>query len=294
MEVAEYLSPRDLGRAVGLSESSVRRWADDGRLRAERTAGGHRRIARAEAVRFIREAGLELLRPDLLGFPQTVLPFESGAVPAADALVAAIRSGDHGSARRILVSAFVDGTPLAALCDGPIRAALREIGTAVREGPEGIVYEHRAVDVCLHALMEIRSAIPDRHGAPVAFGGAVEGDPYLLPTVMSAAVLADVGFRALNLGPNVPSAALIAASQLYPPALVWRASAISGTGTGPTLRREARYFGALPEDAQPDFVVGGSGFASSDLPRVGRVQRLHSMSELAGFGRAILGRVRRV
>lgn len=292
MELAEYLSPRDLGRAVGLSESSVRRWADDGRLRAERTAGGHRRIARAEAVRFIREAGLELLRPDLLGFPETQLPAEAGVVPASDALVAAIRTGDNSGARRILVSAFLEGVPLAALCDGPIQAALREAGTVWRDGPEGIVYEHRAVDVCLQALMEIRSAIPDRHGAPIAFGGAVEGDPYLIPTVMSAAVLADAGFRALNLGPNVPSAALIAASQLYPPVLVWRASAIPGVG--PILRREARYFGSLPDDGQPDFVVGGSGFASSDLPREGRVHRLHSMSELAGFGRAVLARLERI
>lgn len=291
MEVAEYLSPRDLGRAVGLSESSVRRWADDGRLRAERTAGGHRRIARAEAVRFIRDTGLELLRPDLLGFPGAEASPGVGGVPGAEGLVAAIRAADNAGARRILVSAFLDGAPLAELCDGPMRLALREMGTVWREGPEGIVYEKRAVDVCLQALMEIRATIPDRIGAPVAVGGAVEGDPYLLPSVMSAVVLADVGFRSLNLGPHVPTAAIIAASQLYPPALVWRSSAIPAVG--PSLRREAKYFASLPSERQPDFVVGGPGFGASDLPREGRVQRLHSMSELAGFGRAVLARLDR-
>lgn len=291
MEVAEYLSPRDLGRAVGLSESSVRRWADDGRLRAERTAGGHRRIARAEAVRFVREAGLELLRPDLLGFPGADAAAGGSAVSPADTLVAAIRAADNASARRILVSAFLDGTPLAELCDGPMRVALREVGSVWREGPEGIVYEHRAVDVCLQALMEIRSAIPDRVRAPVAVGGAVEGDPYILPSVMSAVVLADLGFRSLNLGPHVPSVAIFAAARLYPPALVWRSSAIGGVG--PALRREARYFAGLSDDRRPDFVVGGTGFATSDLPRGAGVQRLHSMSELAGFGRAVLSRLDR-
>ncbi len=291
VEVAEYLSPRDLGRAVGLSESSVRRWADDGRLRAERTAGGHRRIARAEAVRFIRETGLELLRPDLLGFPRAEAASGAGVQPPGDALFEALRASDNAGARRMLVSAFLDGTPLSELCDGPIRIALREMGHLWRAGPEGIVHEHRAVDVCLHALMEIRSAIPDRLGAPVAVGGAVEGDPYVLPSVMSSVVLADVGFRSLNLGPHVPSSALLAAAELYGPVIVWRSAAISGTG--PSLRREARHLRTLAEGRRPDFVVGGSGFVASELPRGGGVQRLHSMAELAGFGRAVLARLGR-
>ncbi len=285
MEVAEYLSPRDLGRAVGLSESSVRRWADDGRLRAERTAGGHRRIARAEAVRFIRETGLELLRPDLLGFPQTE-GVGGGPLPAADALVGALRASDSAGARRMLVSAFLDGAPLAEICDGPVRIALREMGLLWRDGPEGIALEHRAVDVCLQALMEIRSAIPDRRSAPVAVGGAVEGDPYILPSIMTSVVLADVGFRALNLGPHVPSVAILAAAELYAPVLVWRSAGISGAG--PSLRREARHLRTLAQGRRPDFVVGGPGFSTSELPRGGGVHRLHSMAELAGFARAVL------
>ena len=46
------LSPREVAVALGVSESSVKRWVDLGELAALRTAGGHRRITRAEAVRF--------------------------------------------------------------------------------------------------------------------------------------------------------------------------------------------------------------------------------------------------
>ncbi|MDG2306318.1 MAG: hypothetical protein P8R42_17045 [Candidatus Binatia bacterium] len=291
MDIAEYLSPRDLGRAVGLSESSVRRWADDGRLRAERTAGGHRRIARAEAVRFIRETGLELLRPDLLGFPRSEPSRGLASAPEAEALLAALRASDTSAVRRMLVSAFLDGTPLSTLCDGPIRLALREIGFLWREGPAGIVQEKRAVDACLHALMEIRSAIPDRLAAPVALGGAVEGDPYILPSIMTSVVLADVGFRSLNLGPHVPSAALVSAAETYGPLLVWRCASIPGAGR--SLRPEVRHFRSLAPDRRPGFIVGGAGFSSADLPRGHGVEHLHSMAELAGFGRALLrgGRV---
>ena len=50
------LSPRELAQAIGVSESSLKRWADAGQIRVARTAGGHRRISIADAVRFIREA----------------------------------------------------------------------------------------------------------------------------------------------------------------------------------------------------------------------------------------------
>ena len=48
------LSPRQFAAAIGVSESSVRRWADGGQIKMTRTAGGHRKIARSEAIRFIR------------------------------------------------------------------------------------------------------------------------------------------------------------------------------------------------------------------------------------------------
>ena len=64
------LSPKDLADAIGVSESSLKRWTDAGRIRASRTDGGHRRIALEDAVRFIREAGVPVVRPELLGMPE--------------------------------------------------------------------------------------------------------------------------------------------------------------------------------------------------------------------------------
>src|SRR4051794_17870331 len=61
------LTPKELADAIGASESSLRRWVDGGRLRISRTAGGHRRIPVEEAVRFIRETGATLVRPEMLG-----------------------------------------------------------------------------------------------------------------------------------------------------------------------------------------------------------------------------------
>ena len=66
----KHLSPRQFAEAIGVSESSVRRWADDGRIQMTRTAGGHRKIARSDALRFIRTTSAQVVRPDLLQFSE--------------------------------------------------------------------------------------------------------------------------------------------------------------------------------------------------------------------------------
>lgn len=55
MTMKPLLSPRELAQAIGVSESSIKRWIDDGLIGATKTAGGHRRIAGSEAIRFVRE-----------------------------------------------------------------------------------------------------------------------------------------------------------------------------------------------------------------------------------------------
>lgn len=61
------LSTRELAEAIGVSESSIKRWADDGTVRAVRTIGGHRRIPFEEAIRFVRASNLRLVKPEVLG-----------------------------------------------------------------------------------------------------------------------------------------------------------------------------------------------------------------------------------
>ncbi|MBK6463401.1 MAG: helix-turn-helix domain-containing protein [Myxococcales bacterium] len=53
----EELSPREVAKALGVSESAVKRWCDDGLLPFERTPGGHRRVPSHAVLRFAREHG---------------------------------------------------------------------------------------------------------------------------------------------------------------------------------------------------------------------------------------------
>lgn len=61
------VSSRQVAAALGVSESSVKRWCDQGALAGVKTPGGHRRFETAEVLRFAREAGHPLRDPTALG-----------------------------------------------------------------------------------------------------------------------------------------------------------------------------------------------------------------------------------
>ncbi|MCH2103644.1 MAG: hypothetical protein MK297_06515 [Planctomycetes bacterium] len=216
------LSPRDLAQAMGVSESSVKRWADDGKIMITRTEGGHRKIQREEAVRFIRERGMEVPFPQHLG-----LGAVSGAERDEDSLnsrlKAALIEGDLLSVQAVVTAFFLAGWSIASIFDGPFSNALREIGELWRETPEdGILIEHRSTTIAINAFEQLRSLLPPtREDAPLAIGGAFQGDPTMLPSLVVASVLESQGFRTVNLGGNTPTSIFKRAAELHDPSLVW-------------------------------------------------------------------------
>lgn len=208
------VTPRQLAEAIGVSESSLKRWSDAGKIEVSRTEGGHRRIAIGEAVRFIRDTRAQVVRPELLGLPRRAA--------AAEALTELLIQGDARAVISHVAAQFLDGVPVAALCDGPLRAALTRIGELWRESVEGVMIEHRATAVCVDALATLRTMLPDPEaGAYAAVGGAPTGDPYLVPSMMCATALHDIGMRAVNIGPESPLDVLARAARDERAALAW-------------------------------------------------------------------------
>ncbi len=208
------VTPRQLAEAIGVSESSLKRWSDAGKIEVSRTEGGHRRITIGEAVRFIRDTRAQVVRPELLGLPRRAA--------AAEALTELFMQGDARAVISHVAAQFLDGVPVAALCDGPLRAALTRIGELWRESVEGVMIEHRATAVCVDALATLRTMLPaPEAGAHAAVGGAPTGDPYLVPSMMCATALHDIGMRAVNLGPESPLDVLARAARDERAALAW-------------------------------------------------------------------------
>src|SRR5688500_6197296 len=136
----KLLSPKDVADAIGASESSVRRWIDGGQIATSRTAGGHRRVAVEEAIRYARASGATVVRPDLLGLD---LPRASRermpALSDDEKLFEALRAGNRGAARDMILGWYLDGRSLPALFDGPVRGAMHAVGELWRHERRGIL-----------------------------------------------------------------------------------------------------------------------------------------------------------
>lgn len=272
------LSTRELSDALGVSESSLKRWVDSGKIAATRTEGGHRRIELAEALRFIRESRAAVARPELLDLPEITVARERNHERLYDYLL----EGDARGARGWLAARYLEGASIASLADGPIREAMHALGELWRHDESGVFLEHRATDACLQALAQLRSLQPaaeDR--APCALGGAPASDPYLIPSQLAAMVVIEAGLRAVNLGPDVPPAALVRAATQLHPKLVW----ISATTALPSARAAAlaRALETLPKAIT--VVVGGQQAANLQLPP--RVHRGSTLQELAAVASSL-------
>lgn len=284
------VSPKELAAAIGVSESTVKRWVDDGVIPASRTVGGHRRIAMADAVQYIRHNQPQLIQPAAIGLSD----LSEGSLPVgpvdADALFDAMHSGDGPRVRGSLIAAYLAGHSIAKLCDGPVTVAMHRMGEIWRHDPAGVFYEHRAVDLCVQAISLLRLTIArPASDQPIAVGGAGPGDPYLLPSLMATTVLADVGFRDINLGPNTPIATLLEAVRRCKPSLVW--ISLSSIENPDQLANQIRE--ALDELVvlRTSLIIGGRASDQLRLPPHPALHRCTSMAELEAFARGVKSRV---
>jgi excisionase family DNA binding protein len=282
------LTPKDLAAAIGASESSLRRWIDSGDIRVSRTAGGHRRILLSDAVQFIRKLGAVVVRPDVLnlpGLPQA--PTESSGTDSVR-LFAALREGQGDVARGLVLAAYLRGDSLAMIFDGPMRSALHELGELWKHDERGILVEHRATEICLSIITALRALLPRADGsAPLAMGGAPQGDPYQIPSSMAATALAEVGLRDVNFGANTPLPLLAGEATRAGARLVW--VSVSTADDPKSLRSDVKNLAAALAEQGISLVIGGSASAASGLSAMKDVNTIGSMGELAAFARGLLG-----
>lgn len=285
------LSPKDLSLVIGVSESSLKRWVDEGRLVAVRTAGGHRRIPLYEAVRFIRASSSALTRPELLGLADlTSEPLAAVAAGAGEAgLQAALETGNSEAARGLIVAQFLATRNVAGVCDGPIAHAMHRIGELWRHTPDGILIEHRATEIVIQAMHQLRLLLPPVvDDAPVALGGGLSKDPYVLPSLMVSAAMLEVGYRDVNYGPDTPVEELVKAAVQHRARIVWL-SVTAQVGED-ELRVALRRLAAGVSETGATLVLGGRGLIASAVPQGPGVHVVSSMTELTALGRAKLGR----
>jgi len=205
-----------------VSESSLKRWCDKGVLRIVRTAGGHRRLPLEEVMRFLRESGHEVVRPELLGLPAAIGQGATVVEHARRRLEDALRAADEQVARRIVLDLYLARHPLWRIGDDVISPAFRLIGKAWECGELAVYRERRACEIAQRILYELMAMVPaPQESAPRAIGGTLEGDDYRLSTMLCEGVLREEGWRAESLGTSLPIESFCRAVVELAPQICW-------------------------------------------------------------------------
>jgi methanogenic corrinoid protein MtbC1 len=218
----EFLTSKQVARAIQASESSVKRWCDKGVIPTHYTAGGHRRIALPDLIAFLRTSKYDLVRPEVLGLPATTGQSQRVIDRAASQLTEALLQGKEDLCRQIVLDLYLAEHSLGSICDQVIAQSFVTIGDRWECGNAEVYQERRGCELALRLLHELRTLIPTPPlDAPLALGGTIEGDLYSLATTMVELVLRDIKWNAASLGTNLPFSTLAAAIEQQRPRLFW-------------------------------------------------------------------------
>ncbi|WP_419191068.1 helix-turn-helix domain-containing protein [Saltatorellus ferox] len=268
-----HISTKDAALALGVSESSIRRWVDRGALKGERTEGGHRRIRTSDLVSYATSQGLTWHR----GVPPASSRPLGGIDSKLDEVITALVEADFEGAKRLVLALHAAGHGLGPLFDLLITPAMACIGDRWHGGREGILDEHAATAVTAAVIRCLRDVDSSRVG-PVSIGGAIEGDPYSLPSQMADTILHGLGYSSFDLGPNTPVATIGEAAVRKRAQLVW----ISVNSVRDPVTQRKEILDTLEAHASRDrrFLLGGRALAELRVPAMDHVHQVASMREL--------------
>lgn len=290
-----HYSPKQVAQRLGVSESSVKRWLDQGAVPILRTAGGHRRVSQESVERLL--AQFEATP----GFPRLSEIDEQGSgdndglaadvstdwpsqaiAEVAEEFSVALLGGDESKCRRLLELIIDRGHSPSTAADLLITPAMHGFGHQWERGELAIYRERRACGIAVELLAALKRQLPLKPSGPVAIGGSPEGDQYQLPTAMVELALSECGWNAKSLGCNLPIAEFAAAVQEYHPRVLWISLS--------RLADEQRFvhdFNAMV-DALPKktaVLIGGQAATDSLRPRLRYTAHCDSIRHLIELAR---------
>lgn len=257
------LTPKKVAQAIGVSESSMKRWCDRGLIDFQTTAGGHRRLSQASVIDFLRNGKHALIKSELIGLPSGIRPTERNSETSQSEFLAAIVDGNEDVARKLLFELFIGGHSIASIGDSIIGPAFSEIGRRWECGELEVYRERRACEITVRLLSELRPMLPaGDETAPLAIGGAPGKESYTLPTMLIEMLFREAGWRAQSIGSQLPFQSLTAAVQEQRPRLFWL-SVSSFEDEASFLQSYEQFRSSLP--AETFVAVGGSALRDEQV-----------------------------
>jgi excisionase family DNA binding protein len=268
------LTSREAARVLGVSEASVKRWADSGLLPGEKTAGGHRRF-RPEDIAAIRRMSASEEAQSLprsaarLSAQPAQVPEELGPGREAALVEETLRlllDGADEELSALFVNLHLHGQTVAGIIDRFLCPAMRRVGHLWHSGELSVAQEHIATLTARLGLraLEHGMGFPEEKGM-IALCCSVEEDFHELPVRLATLTLEAGGFEVLDMGMSTPFSALTESLERFRPRLICVSSTILAS-----LDRSAREYAEFHKAARrrrAQIVLGGAGFADEEVRR---------------------------
>lgn len=281
------LSPKQIARAMAVSESSVKRWCDRGDIETQYTAGGHRRVSLPGLIEFTRHGKREIVHPEAIGLPALSRESQRTISQAVPTLAESILSGNEDRARQIVFALYLDKLKVSTICDQLIAAAFQQIGHQWQCGEIDAYQERQSCEIVVRVLNELRQLTPSAPASsPLAIGCPAPGDPYSMGSLMAELVLREQNWRTISLGSNLPWESLRAAIHDHRPQIFWLScSSISNEATFLTNYNELR----AQAEPQCEFVVGGRALTPAITDQMKKTRLCSNLLEFEQLAAKISG-----
>jgi MerR family transcriptional regulator, light-induced transcriptional regulator len=291
--IGNKLTSKETARILGVSEASVKRWADSGLLPVSRTVGGHRRF-RPEDVALFQRSGFrqsivsnqneEAARVSDLSNQPLIIDQRALINEMFDTLL----EGVADDVSSLLINLYLHGQSVARIADDVFCPAMRRIGDRWHQGELTVAQEHFASQTALTALSRLRAVILSTTRPSLsAVCCSAENDFHEIPVQIASLTLKAQGWKVTNLGASTPFYALTEAVEKFRPRLV----CVSSTVLYDLDRevRDFREFRVTADRLKAAIVLGGAGFSGPGGKRFDADLCAENFQQLEAFAARMAG-----
>lgn len=280
--IPETLRLSEAARVLGVGDTTLKRWTEEGRIACERTAGGHRRFRRDVVLQFRARMGGE--RP--------------GDAPPAAAEAGETREGDSRawldepgdpSEPIAMSSRLLDlrarSRDWAEAGDRLCAGLLTEIGERWVSGRLTCAEEHALSRSVEASLVKVAHAMPVAAEAPLMVLACIAGERHTLGLSLVETAVRERGMAVKFLGADVPTHDIVKAVRGHRPVAVGLTASRHPRPTADLLEPARTVAQACAEVGARLFLGGGGNW-----PPVRGAQRVYTLMDLVGALAPVLPR----
>ncbi len=260
--ISAILSTQEVASMINVTETTVKRWADEGKLNCAKTLGGHRKFKMKDIVAFAEVNGYPLsgVHPPPMTHEQKEL-LQFGVITrnykkVADVFLEEALQGDASGLQQLLQYLYKNHISMGSIADEVIRPALVRIGEMWYNGTLGIEQEHIASNAITEALIRFAPEIHHKgSNGLTALCACPEGEYHEIGLRSFSYVLESEGWSVYYVGANTPFDTIQSFMKTMQPNVVCLSFTVANKNNDFFERMKS--LGRYAHSYKAQFIVGG-------------------------------------